>query len=147
MDSGEFSVICRFQGGKLYSVLLDSGASVNLMPAEIARLLGIRELVRTTTGIHFGNQTIDNPIGIAVDVPINIHGVNFEEEFFIMDCAADKKTPIVLRRGFLTTARITLDFDKGTIVIRDEDMKTTLKERFGYGYDSSNIGVKDPDNC
>ncbi|XP_071688097.1 uncharacterized protein [Rutidosis leptorrhynchoides] len=90
-DPGEFLVLCRFWNEKTYSALLDSGASVNMMPVKIAKSLGIRELICTNTSIYFGNQTVDSPIGIEIDVPINIHGVNFDEDFFIMDCAPEEK--------------------------------------------------------
>ncbi|XP_071728365.1 uncharacterized protein [Rutidosis leptorrhynchoides] len=103
-DPGEFLVVCRFWNENTYSKLLDSGASVNTMPAIIAKSLGIRELVRTNTGIRFGNQTVDKPIRIEKDVALIIHGVGYKEDFFIMDCAPDEKTPIVLGRVFLATA-------------------------------------------
>ncbi|XP_071739654.1 uncharacterized protein [Rutidosis leptorrhynchoides] len=117
------------------------------MPAIVAKSLGIRELVHTNTDIHFRNQTVDKPIRIAEDVPLIIHGVGYKEDFFIMDYALDEKTPIVLGWGFLATARMSLDFDTGTLVIRDEDIMITLNDRFGYGFDSSNIGVEDPKDC
>ncbi|XP_071716800.1 uncharacterized protein [Rutidosis leptorrhynchoides] len=123
--------------------LLDSGASVNMMPAKVEKSIGIRELVRTNTSIRFGNQTVDDPIGVAVDVLFIIHGIGYKEDFFIMDCEPDKNTPIVLGRGFLATARMSLDFDTGTLIIKNEDNMITLHMEDGFG--SSNIGVDDPE--
>ncbi|XP_071740866.1 uncharacterized protein [Rutidosis leptorrhynchoides] len=117
-DPSEFSVMCQFKRKKTYLALLDSGASVNMMPVKIAKSIGIRELVRTNTSIRFENQTVDDPNGVAVDVLFIIHGIGYKEDFFIMDCEPDKNTPIVLGRGFLATAKMSLDFDTGTLIMR-----------------------------
>ncbi|XP_071718274.1 uncharacterized protein [Rutidosis leptorrhynchoides] len=124
--------MCQFKKKKIYRALLDSGASVNMMPTKIAKSIGIRELVRTNTSIRFRNQTVDDPIGIAEDVLFIIHGIGYKEDFFIMDCEPDVNTPIVLGRGFLATARMLLDFDTGTLTIKDEDNMTTLRMEDGF---------------
>ncbi|XP_071700391.1 uncharacterized protein [Rutidosis leptorrhynchoides] len=103
------------------------------MPTKVAKSIGIRELVRTNTSIRFGNQTVDDPIGVAEDVLFIIHGICYKEDFFIMDCEPDVNTPIVLGRGFLATARMSLDFDTGTLIIKDEDNMITFRMEDGFG--------------
>ncbi|XP_071741306.1 uncharacterized protein [Rutidosis leptorrhynchoides] len=142
-DPGEFAVICQFKKKGAYRALLDSGASVNMMPTKIAKEIGIRELVRTTTNIRMANQTIDDPIGIAEDVRFTIHGIGYKEDFFIRDCEPDEFTPLILGRGFPATARMTLDFDARTLTIRDRDNMLTFGMEDGFGF--GNKGADDSD--
>ena len=50
-DPGSFTIPCCFSEKKVYSCLCDLGASINLMPYSLFKMLGIGELKKTSVAL------------------------------------------------------------------------------------------------
>ncbi|GJW90011.1 zinc finger, CCHC-type containing protein [Tanacetum coccineum] len=65
-------------------------------------------------------------VGIAEDVLIDVVGYVYPVNFMIMDIREDEKRPFILGTPFLTTAKATIKFDKGTITLKSGQMKVSF---------------------
>ncbi|XP_050897072.1 uncharacterized protein LOC127103874 [Lathyrus oleraceus] len=92
-------------------VLIDSGASVSLMPLSVYQRLGIRTVNDTRTVLKFADHSINNAYEVAEDVLVTMEQFSFPVDFVIMDILEDEKTPIILGRPFLWTSRCNFDIE------------------------------------
>ncbi|WVZ16764.1 hypothetical protein V8G54_009746 [Vigna mungo] len=62
-DPGMFSVLCVIGNLKLDNVMLDLGASINVMPLSMFTFLSLRPLKTTGVVIQLANRSTVNPVG------------------------------------------------------------------------------------
>ena len=82
----------------------DPSFSVSLMPNSIFRKLNLRVLRPTTSSLTLAGSSVKYPLGILVDVPINVDDFYVLGDVIILDIADDACTKIILGRPFLATA-------------------------------------------
>ncbi|GKD45153.1 zinc finger, CCHC-type containing protein [Tanacetum coccineum] len=58
------------------------------------------------------------PLGIAEDVLVEVVEHVYPVDFVILDIKEDEKRPFILGTPFLTTVKVVIKFDKGTITLR-----------------------------
>ncbi|GJY24745.1 MAK10-like protein [Tanacetum coccineum] len=58
------------------------------------------------------------PLGITVDILVDVAGYVYPVDFVILDIKEDEKRPFILGTPFLTTSKAMIKFDKGTITLR-----------------------------
>ncbi|XP_050908779.1 uncharacterized protein LOC127122500 [Lathyrus oleraceus] len=125
-DPGAVTVSCKIKERTFKKVLIDSGASVSLMPLSIYHKLGIKNVSDTKTNLKFTNHSTKDAYGIAEDILVTIEDLSFPIDFVILDIPEDKETPIILGRPFMQTSRCNLGMDQGMITLKVYDKEITL---------------------
>ncbi|XP_050902867.1 uncharacterized protein LOC127115333 [Lathyrus oleraceus] len=125
-DHGAVTVPFTIKYRTFKLVLIDSRASVSLMPLSIYQRLGIGNVSDTRTNLKFADHSIKNAYGIAEDVLVTIKQFGFPIDFMIIDIPEDEETPIILGRPFMRTSRCNSDIDHDTLTLKVYDDKITL---------------------
>nr|GEV45530.1 reverse transcriptase domain-containing protein [Tanacetum cinerariifolium] len=127
-DPGKFLIPCGFSELKC-KALADLGASINLMPFSVWKMLGLPELISTRMTPELANRVICTSTGIAKDVFILVGKLTFLADFVIIDYESDPRVPLILGRSFLWTARALIDVHREEIILFDGDERLTLNMR------------------
>nr|GFA13939.1 reverse transcriptase domain-containing protein [Tanacetum cinerariifolium] len=124
-DHGKFLIPCVFSELKC-KVLVDLGASINLMPLSVWKKLGLPDLIATRMTLELANRTICTLDGITRDVFVPVGQFTFPADFVVVDYESDPRVPLILGRPFLKTARALIDVHGEEIILRDGDERLTL---------------------
>jgi hypothetical protein len=125
-DPGEVTIPCTIKDISFKKVLIDSRASVSLMPLSIYQRLGLGNVCDTRTNMKFAYHSIKNAYGIAEDILVTIEKFSFPVGFVIIDIPEDEVTPIILGRPFMRTSRCDFDIDHNTLTLKVYDDEITL---------------------
>ncbi|XP_050897049.1 uncharacterized protein LOC127103851 [Lathyrus oleraceus] len=125
-DPEVITVPCTIKDRTFKKVLIDSGASVSLMPLSIYQRLGIGNVRDTRINLKFARHSIKNAYGVAEDVLVTIEELSFPIDFMIIDIPKDEEPPIILGRPFMRTSRCNFDIDQGTLTLKVYDDEITL---------------------
>nr|GEW83812.1 hypothetical protein [Tanacetum cinerariifolium] len=81
------------------------------------------------TKIRFSLASHSNiyPLRIAKDVLVDVTGYVYLMNFMILDIKEDERRPFILGKPFLTTAKVVIKFDKGTITLRSRKSKISFQ--------------------
>ncbi|GJV34418.1 reverse transcriptase domain-containing protein [Tanacetum coccineum] len=79
-DPGRFLIPCDFPEMDECLALTDLGASINLMPLSIWKVLNLGELTKTKMILELADRTISTPTGIAEDVFMKVGTKTFLED-------------------------------------------------------------------
>ncbi|GJV93662.1 reverse transcriptase domain-containing protein [Tanacetum coccineum] len=85
------------------------GASINLMPLSVWKMLSLPELTPTCMTLELADRSITQPIGITEDVDVKVGKFQFPADFVVVYFDADPRVPLILRRSFLKTGRALID--------------------------------------
>ena len=105
-DSGSFTIPCTIGNSIFEKALCDLGASINLMPLSIFRLLGLGESRPTTITLQLADRSLKHPEGgggVIEDLLVKVGKFIFPADFIVLDMEEDKEIPIILGRPFLAT--------------------------------------------
>ncbi|GJR31727.1 reverse transcriptase domain-containing protein [Tanacetum coccineum] len=140
-DPGKFLIPCDFPGMDECLALADLGASINLMPLSVWKMLSLPELTPTCMTLELADRSITQPIGIAKDVYVKVGKFQFSADFVVVDFDADPRVPLILRRSFLKTGRALIDFYEGELTLRvGKEAKTfnlDQTSRYSSNYDDN----------
>ena len=105
-------------GGVLVEkVLLDLGASVNLLPYFVYEQLGLGELKPTSITLSLADRSVKIPRGIIEDVLVQIEKLYYPMDFVVLDTNLSTKgtnyIPIILGRPFLATSNVIINCRNG----------------------------------
>ncbi|XP_050890661.1 uncharacterized protein LOC127096084 [Lathyrus oleraceus] len=125
-DPGTVTVPCTIKERTFKKVLIDSGASVNLMPLSIYHRMGIKNISDIKTNLKFADHSRKDAYGITEDVLVTIADLNFPVDFIILDIPEDNEAPIIMGRPFMKTSRCKLDMDQCTLTLKVHDKEITL---------------------
>ncbi|RDY04573.1 hypothetical protein CR513_11692, partial [Mucuna pruriens] len=117
-DHGIFSVPCTIGDYTFANAMLDSGASINVMPASIYKSLNFGDLEPTRMTIQLANRSIVQPLGVLEDVLVQVNELIFPTDFYVLDMedeTSGKESTLILGRPFLMTARTKIDVHAGTL--------------------------------
>ncbi|GJR19708.1 reverse transcriptase domain-containing protein [Tanacetum coccineum] len=126
-DPGRFLIPCDFPEMDECLALADLGASINLMPLSIWKVLNLGELTKTKMILKLADRTISTPTGIAEDVFVKVGTFFFPADFVVVDYVADPRVPLILGRPFLRTARALIDVHGEQMTLRHDDQSVTFK--------------------
>nr|GFC04485.1 reverse transcriptase domain-containing protein [Tanacetum cinerariifolium] len=93
--------------------LADLGASINLMPFSVWKILSLPDLTPTCMTLELADRLISHPIGVAEDVYVKVGLFHFSADFVVVDFDADPRVPLILGRSFLKTRIALIDVFKG----------------------------------
>ncbi|GJV26662.1 gag-pol polyprotein [Tanacetum coccineum] len=82
------------------------------MPFSTYTNLGLGELAPTKLIVELADRTVKRPKAIAKNVLVWIDKFVFPVDFIVQDMPKDIKTPLILRRPFLSTAHAKVDFKR-----------------------------------
>ncbi|GKB97930.1 reverse transcriptase domain-containing protein [Tanacetum coccineum] len=124
-DPGKFLILFGFSELKC-KALADLGASINLIPLLVWKMLGLLELISTRMTLELANRAIYTPTGIARDVFVPVGKSTFPADFVIVDYESDPRVLLILGRPFLRTARALIDVHGEELILRDGDERLIL---------------------
>ncbi|XP_042446346.1 uncharacterized protein LOC122031280 [Zingiber officinale] len=113
-----FTVPCEIGSSLFKDAMLDLGASINVMPKSIFQTLGIGSLQPTEIVIQLADRSQTHPTGVIEDVLVKVRELIFPADFYILDMEGDclaSRSPLILGRPFLKTARTNIDVHAGTL--------------------------------
>ena len=104
-------------GVPLEKVLLDLGASVNLLPYSVYEQLGLGELKPTSITLSLVDRSVKIPRGIIEAVLVQIDKFYYLVDFVVLDMDSSAKgtncVPIILGRPFLATSNSIINCRNG----------------------------------
>ena len=71
-DPGSFTTPCTIRNYEFGKALCDSGASINLRPLLVVKMLGLGELTPTTMTLQMADRSLAKPEGVLDDVLIKV---------------------------------------------------------------------------
>ncbi|GKA38390.1 reverse transcriptase domain-containing protein [Tanacetum coccineum] len=126
--------------------LADRGASINLMPLSIWKMLSLPELTLTQMILELADRSTTSPSDITEDVFVKVGKFHFPADFVVVDYVVDTRVPLILRRPFLRTACTLIDVYGEELTLRVDDEAITFKyaqKVLGFS-DSSKSGNPTP---
>ncbi|GJS84655.1 reverse transcriptase domain-containing protein [Tanacetum coccineum] len=142
-DPGKFLKLCDFPGMDECLALADLGASINLMPLSVWKMLSLPELTPTCMTLELMDRSISQPIGIAEDVDVIVGKFQFPADFVVVDFDADPRVPQILGRSFLKTGRALIDVYEGELTLRVGKEAVTFNldqtSRYSSNYDDNSV--------
>ncbi|XP_026433098.1 uncharacterized protein LOC113330510 [Papaver somniferum] len=105
-------------------VMLDLGASINVMPASIYESLNLGPLKDTGIVIQLVDRSNTYPKGVIEDVLVQVNQLIFPEDFYVLDMMDEdspSSTPLLLGRQFMRTERTKIDVFKGALTMEFDD--------------------------
>ena len=112
---------CSIQKMEFNKLLLDTRASVNILPKLLYDKLNLNGLEPIKLELQLADGSIHAPYGRLDDVIVVIGDLEFIVDFIVTDVKIIGElcnAPIILGRPFLATSRGIADFDKGKIELR-----------------------------
>ncbi|GKB57586.1 MAK10-like protein [Tanacetum coccineum] len=102
---------------KPFDTLAGLGSCVNIIPLYLFKKLKIGLLEETNHVFRLADGTKSYPIRIVKDVEVRIGKLKLLNDFYVIDMKKDLETPLLVRRGFLTTANAVIDCRKAKIAV------------------------------
>ncbi|CAA6672280.1 unnamed protein product [Spirodela intermedia] len=116
-------ISCKVGETTFRNVLLDLGASVNLLRLTVFENLKLGGLKPTSVELQLADRSIKKPKGLLEDAIINVKGCRFLVDFLILDILILNNlthTSVILGCPFLATAKANIDCENGIINMKYE---------------------------
>ncbi|GKE12734.1 MAK10-like protein [Tanacetum coccineum] len=123
---GNFEIPCNIGGQKGINALVDQGSDVNVMPYSTYMKLTNEKPVEIDIRLSLASHSYIYPLGIAEDILVEVDEHVYPVDFVILDIKEDEKRPFILGTPFLTMAKASIKFDKGTITLRSGKSKISF---------------------
>nr|GEZ04934.1 reverse transcriptase domain-containing protein [Tanacetum cinerariifolium] len=146
-DPGKFLIPCDFLGMAECIALADLGASINLMPFFMWKILSLLDLTPTCMTLELADRLISRPVGVAKDVYVKVGSFHFLADLVVVDFDADPRVPLILDRSFLKSKRDLIDVFKGKLTLRvsKEAITFNLDQTSRYSANYSDMMAKQID--
>ena len=130
-DPGAPIISCEIGGRTFTRSLLDTGASVNILPKGVYDACPLGELQPLFIELRLADGSVRRPHGVVEDVIVKVENCYFPVDFIIVDMKSTKDltdSPIILGRPFLATAKAITDWGKGEVIFQvgDSTMKVSI---------------------
>ena len=117
--------------------LLDTGASINILPKALFNRHHVGELQPFLMELCLADGSLRKPHGIVQDVIFRIKGCYFLVEFLVVDMKITKElsqAPFILGRPFLATAKSVTYRGKGEVIIKvgEHMVKVSINKLMKY---------------
>jgi hypothetical protein len=117
------TVPCILGPFKVYHVLCNWGASLNILPKMVYDCLDEDPLVPTLHHLQLADSIIMQPYGIAKDVLIEFQDSSTLVDFMVMDKDPCQQTSIIQGKPFLKSVRATIDKKRSIINMKVSGLK------------------------
>ena len=129
-DPGCPTISVNIGGISVEKVLLDLGASVNLLPYSMYKQLGLGELKPTSITLSLADRSIKIPKGTIEDVLIQVDRFYYPVDFVVLDtepvAVVANHVPIILGRPFLATSNAIINCRNGVMKLTFGNMALEL---------------------
>ncbi|XP_023737796.1 uncharacterized protein LOC111885792 [Lactuca sativa] len=119
-DLDMFSIPCNIGDLHVESVMLDHGASINVMPYSVFQFLNVGPLEETGVIFQLADKSSVFPRGVLEDVLVQVNQLVFPADFYVIDL--EEKTPskssMIIHEDTIIdvhNGKITMEFDGETI--------------------------------
>nr|GEY52931.1 hypothetical protein [Tanacetum cinerariifolium] len=113
------------ENGTKNEPIKNKGFDVNVMPLSTYKKLTDERPAETDTRLSLASHSHIYSLGITEDVFVDVVGYVYPADFVIL-IKEDKKRPFILGTPFLTTTKVVIKFDKGTITLRSGKSKMSF---------------------
>nr|GEW82074.1 reverse transcriptase domain-containing protein [Tanacetum cinerariifolium] len=142
-DRGKFLIPCDFPGMDECLALADLGASINLMPLSVWKMLSLPELSPNCMNLKLADRSISCLVGVAEYVSVKVGKFHFPADFVVVDFDADPRVLLILERSFLKTGRDLIDVYEGELTLRIGKEAVTFNldqtSRYSSNYDDMSV--------
>nr|GEU74962.1 reverse transcriptase domain-containing protein [Tanacetum cinerariifolium] len=128
-DPNKFLILFNFSRMDECLALVDPGASINLMPLSVWKMISIHELSPTCMTLELTDRLISCPVGVTKDVFVKVGKFHFPADFVVVDSDADPRVLLILGRSFLKTECALIDVYEGELTLQfvnDDPSSPTL---------------------
>ena len=117
--------------------LLDTGASINILPKVVFDPHHVGELQPFLVELCLADGSARKPHGLVEDVIVRIEDYYFPVDFLVVDMKMNKElsqAPIILGRPFLATAKVVTDWGRGEVILKvgEHTMKVDINKLMKY---------------
>ena len=126
-DPGQFMLPVEFEGREELRGLVDFGASISLMSFSLFKKWGIGEMKPARMSLQLADRTTVVPRGVVEDVLVKVGKFVFPIDFVVLDYDEDIKTPLILGRPFLATAKVKIDAERKKVSVKAHGKKMKFK--------------------
>ena len=123
-DPGSFTIPCKIGNTNFDSVMLDLGASINVMSFEMYEsIVGLGDLKTDNVIIQLADRSNIYPRGPLEDVLVQVDRLIFPTDFYVLDMekgseSKDKATTqLLFGQPFMRTARTKIDVYSGSLTM------------------------------
>src|ERR1044072_8422621 len=109
------------------NAMIDSGATINLMPLTMLQRLGDVEVEPVRMTLQLADKSVKLPEGVAENVSVKVEHLNFPVDFVVVDVPEDKEVPLILGMPFIETSRTAFDVDTGILKVRQGNEEVHFK--------------------
>ncbi|XP_078429613.1 uncharacterized protein LOC144701713 [Wolffia australiana] len=120
-DLGAPMIACEIGLMTFTRCLLDTGASINILPKAVFDQYRVGELQPHLVELCLADGSVRRPHGIVMNIIVKVEHCHFPVDFLVVDMKATRNlsnAPIILGRPFLATARAVTDWGKGEIELK-----------------------------
>ena len=120
-DPGAPMITSEIRGMSFTRSLLDTGASINILPKAIFDRHHVWELQPFLVELCLADRSVRKPHGLVKDVIVRIENYYFLVDFLVVDMKMTEElsqAPIILGRPFLDTAKAVTDWGKGEVILK-----------------------------
>ena len=148
-DPGAPMNSCEIGGRTFTRSLLDTGASVNILPKGVYDICPLGELQPLFIELSLADGSMRRPHDVEEDVIVKVENCYFPVDFIIVDMKFTKDltdSPIILGRPFLATGKAITDWGKGEVIFRfgDSTMKVSINKLMRHpSHESNEVGAVD----
>ena len=142
-------ISCEIGGRTFTRSLLDTWASVNILPKGVYDICPHGELQPLFIELSLADGSMRRPHGVVEDVIVKVEKCYFPVDFIIVDMKSTKDftdSPIILGRPFLATAKVITDWGKGEVIFQvgDSTMKVSINKLMRHpSQDYDEVGTVD----
>ena len=111
-DLGSFTIPCTIGDSEMGKTLCHFGASINLMPLSVVKILSLGELTPTAMTLQMADITLAQLESILEDVLFEVGKFIFSIDFVVIDIEEDKQVSLLLGRPFPATRAALIDVKK-----------------------------------
>ena len=136
-DPGAPMINSEIGGMSFTRSLLDTGASINILPKAVFDRHHVGELQPFLVELCLADRSVRKPHGLVEDVIIRIEDCYFSVDFLVVDMKITKElsqAPIILGRPFLATAKAVTDWVKGEVTLKvgEHTLKVDINKLMKY---------------
>ena len=136
-DPGAPMITSKIGGMSFTRSLLDTGASINILPKAVFDRHHVGELQPFLVELCFADGSVKKPHGLVEDVIVTIEDCYFLVDFLVVDMKMTKELSqalIILGRPFLATAKAVTDWGKGKVILKvgEHSVKVDINKLMKY---------------
>ena len=102
-DPGSFTIRYTIGNHEFGKALSDFGASINMMPLSMVKILSLGESTPITPSLQMADRSMTQLKVILEDVLVKVGKFILLKDFFVIDMEEDKKVSLLLGIPFLAT--------------------------------------------